>query len=61
MAAHPVAYSQYYIQAVEVHQPLYPAEALGLNYPEFPDSCLRALLMVAVDGGEVRDDMLNAN
>jgi hypothetical protein len=43
-----------HIQAVEVLQSLYPAVALGLNYPEFSDCCLRALLMVAIDV----DDML---
>ena len=31
VAAHPVADCQYHIQVVEVHQPLYQADALGLN------------------------------
>ena len=51
---HPVAYGQNHIEVTEFYQSPYLADALGLNYPEFPDSCLRALLMIAVDV----DDML---
>lgn len=54
VAADPVADGQYHIQIVEVYQSLCLADAIGLNYPEFPDCCLLALLMVAVDV----DDML---
>jgi hypothetical protein len=36
-----VAHGQNHTQFVEVYQSLYLAAAFGLNYPEFPDCCLR--------------------
>jgi hypothetical protein len=56
VAPHPLAYSQDHIKAVEVDKTLYLADALGLNYPEFPDCWLGALLMVAVNGGDMLID-----
>lgn len=53
VAPHPVAYGQDHIQAVEADKPLYPAAALGLNYQELPNSCLGALLVIAVNSGDM--------
>jgi len=40
VTAHAVANGQNHLPPMEVHKQLYLADAIGLNYPEFPDCCL---------------------
>ena len=46
---YPEADGQNHLQAVVIHQTTNLPIALGLNYSEFPNSCLRRQLVVVMD------------